>query len=192
MGQGSQANLSLPPSCFGCQRIKHSNKAHLKVWVSRERNRCGGEAARATESDTGPKLSKVLHGDVKSDGRESLGQAVGAQGVLIQPECFRGCSIPKFCSHATVASTTCGESVERLTCMSQVPRGLIVTASKASAPQKLPNLFLKRPRSNPVKPTHASIRESGRTAARVGSRCWSGRRPGGTVLPERSGVASRP
>jgi len=28
------------------------------------------------------------------DGCESLGQEVGAQGVLAQPECVRGCSIP--------------------------------------------------------------------------------------------------
>jgi len=28
------------------------------------------------------------------DGCESLGQEVGAQGVLAQPECARGCSIP--------------------------------------------------------------------------------------------------
>jgi hypothetical protein len=35
----------------------------------------------------------------------------------------------------------------------QVPRGSIVTASKAFAPQKSPNLCLKRRRSNPDQPT---------------------------------------
>jgi len=48
----------------------------------------------AVESATSPELAKDPFGNGRIDGCESLGQVEGAQGVLIQPECVRGCSIP--------------------------------------------------------------------------------------------------
>jgi len=47
--------------------------------------------AKAAESATPPELSKGPSVTSVSDGCGSLGQVVGAQGALIQPECFRGC-----------------------------------------------------------------------------------------------------
>jgi len=44
------------------------------------------KSARAEESFTPPELSKGPSVTSGSDGNESLGQVVGAQGVLIQPE----------------------------------------------------------------------------------------------------------
>jgi len=53
------------------------------------------DPARAGESPTPPGLAKGPPATGQADGRESLGQVVGAQGVLAQPECARGCSTPQ-------------------------------------------------------------------------------------------------
>jgi len=45
----------------------------------------------AVESATSPELAKDPFGNGRIDGCESLGQVEGAQGVLTQPECVRGC-----------------------------------------------------------------------------------------------------
>jgi len=91
IGQGSQAYLSLPPSCGGVSYSKakqhgshHSSGIREEEWggvgIDESRgNRC---SAQANESIFG------------CDGCGSLGQVVGAQGVLTQPGCVRGCSIP--------------------------------------------------------------------------------------------------
>jgi hypothetical protein len=44
------------------------------------------EAVQAVESSTSPQLAKDPPVTDGADGCESLGQVVGAQGVLIQPE----------------------------------------------------------------------------------------------------------
>jgi len=49
------------------------------------------ESAKAEETATPPELSKGPSVTSVSDGCGNLGQVVGAQGALIQPECFRGC-----------------------------------------------------------------------------------------------------
>jgi hypothetical protein len=64
----------------------------------------------------------------------------------------------------------------------QVPRGSIVTASKAFAPQKSPNLCLKRRRSNPDKPTLDRIVCASKLfSGSYGDPVLEGRRPGGSV-----------
>jgi len=64
----------------------------------------------------------------------------------------------------------------------QVPRGSIVTASKAFAPQKSPNLCLKRRRSNPDTPTLDRIVCASKLfRGSYGDPVLEGRRPGGSV-----------
>jgi hypothetical protein len=48
------------------------------------------ESAKVDESSTPPDLAKGPSVTSVSDGCESLGQVVGAQGVLTQPEWVRG------------------------------------------------------------------------------------------------------
>jgi len=63
----------------------------------------------------------------------------------------------------------------------QVPRGSIVTASKAFAPQKSPNLCLKRRRSNPDQPTLVRPFAQAAVCSSYGDPVLEGRRPGGSV-----------
>jgi len=94
-GQGSQADLSLPPSCEGVSYSKQSSMAHIRVLDSARKNglrRNRREPRKAFVRLNYRKCSPVT-GD--RDGYESLGREVGAQGVLAQPECARGCSIPE-------------------------------------------------------------------------------------------------
>jgi len=49
------------------------------------------ESAKAAENATQPRaIERIPRRRVRSDGCESLGQVVGAQGVLAQPEWVRG------------------------------------------------------------------------------------------------------
>jgi len=57
-GQGSQADLSLSPSCEGVSNYKQNNKAHIKAWVSVRTKTMVGESARVEETITGPELAK--------------------------------------------------------------------------------------------------------------------------------------
>jgi len=61
--QGSQAYLSLPPSCVALATLKHSNKAHIRVRDSVRTNEMARKSARAEESVTSPELSKGDSGD---------------------------------------------------------------------------------------------------------------------------------
>jgi len=73
------------------------------------------EPARAAESITPPSLRvKTGSGDGAVDGDRSLGQAVGAQGALIQPGWIRGCEQTLVSPSSHVGDHTCGKNVERL------------------------------------------------------------------------------
>jgi len=86
MGQGSQAYLSLPPSCRGVSQSRQCSKAHIIAWDSVRTNEMRRESARAEESPTTPELAKDPPVTGRCDGFGSLGQVVGAQGALSQPE----------------------------------------------------------------------------------------------------------
>jgi len=84
--QGLQANLSLPPSCYGVATLKQGSTACIKAQDSVRKNGIAWESVRTEESATSPELAKESPVTGPFDGCESLGQVVGAQGVLTQPE----------------------------------------------------------------------------------------------------------
>jgi hypothetical protein len=86
IGQGLQAYLSLPPRCVGVSELKQRNKAHLKARYSARMKGMVRDATRVAERATTARLTKDPPVTDGVDGRGNLGQAVGAQGVLIQPE----------------------------------------------------------------------------------------------------------
>jgi len=86
MRQGSQAYLSLPPSCYGVATLKQGNTACIKAQDSARKNGIAWESVRTEESATSPELAKEPPVTGAFDGCECLGQVVGAQGVLTQPE----------------------------------------------------------------------------------------------------------
>jgi len=86
MRQGSQAYLSLPPSCYGVATLKQGSTACIKAQDSVRKNGIAWESVRTEESATSPELAKESPVTGPFDGCESLGQVVGAQGVLTQPE----------------------------------------------------------------------------------------------------------
>jgi len=65
---------------------KQSNTAHIKVRASVRTNGIARESAKTEETATPPELSKGPSVTSVSDGCGNLGQVVGAQGALIQPE----------------------------------------------------------------------------------------------------------
>jgi len=60
--------------------------AYIKALVSVRKNGVTRESVRTEESVTPPELAKGPPVTGWCDGCESLGQVVGAQGVLTQPE----------------------------------------------------------------------------------------------------------
>jgi len=91
IGQGSQADLSLPPSCEGVSYLKQNDKAHIRAWDAVRTKEVVGESVRAEETITSPELAKDRPVTDSVDGSGSLGQADGAQGALIRPGWIRGC-----------------------------------------------------------------------------------------------------
>jgi hypothetical protein len=87
------------------------------------------------------------------DGRESLGQVDGAQGVLVRPERIRGCEQTLVRRHATVVTAFLRWLRREAHMYGQVPRGSNRTVNKAFAPEDPPSLCLKKPRSDPDQPT---------------------------------------
>jgi len=86
IGQGLQAYLSLPPRCVGVSYHKASQQGSSQSQAFREdeRDGSGNDASRGKSHHS--LASERSSGDGCTDGRESLGQVDGAQGVLIQPE----------------------------------------------------------------------------------------------------------
>jgi len=131
-GQGSQAHLSLPPSCEGVSYSKaEQHGSHQSSGVREEEWVCVGigesrrkrSPTRASES-----VSPVTGG---RDGCGSLGQEVGAQGALARPERARGCSIPSLPLRYVGENRT---NVERLIRCCRSPRGR-KERSKGSLPK---------------------------------------------------------
>jgi hypothetical protein len=60
--------------------------AHIKAQDAARQNGIGREPTSVGESATPPELTKAPPAMGKRDGCGSLGQVVGAQGVLVQPE----------------------------------------------------------------------------------------------------------
>jgi len=139
------------------------------------------ETAQAVESDTEPKLTKVLRGDETGRRKWEPGAGGWRPGGSESTRTIQGLRHTLARRHAAVASTYV-EKTQRGSHVCPGAARLNETTNKAFAPQELPRLCQKRPRSNSEKPTHVSACESEQTAARVGTRCWSGRRPGGSVL----------
>jgi len=83
IGQGSQADLSLPPSCVGVSysKAKQHGSHHSPGRREAERGSVGIDASRGNRRPSW--TNERIFG---FDGCGSLGQAVGAQGVLTQPE----------------------------------------------------------------------------------------------------------
>jgi hypothetical protein len=86
IGQGLQAYLSLSPRCVGVSEHKTAQQGSSQSLASARMKVVVREAAQVVESATPAGLAKGPPVTESSDGRESLGQADGAQGVLIQPE----------------------------------------------------------------------------------------------------------
>jgi len=86
IGQGLQADLSLPSSCKGVSQSRQCIKAHIIAWDSVRTNEMGRKSTKVEESPTAPELTKGPPATGVRDGCESLGQVEGAQGALCQPE----------------------------------------------------------------------------------------------------------
>jgi len=93
---------------------KQSITAHIIAQDSARTNEMVRESAKAEESPTSPELAKGPSVTSQSDGCESLGQAVGAQGALIRPERFRGCEHTSVRRRAVPATTSMVSHTERL------------------------------------------------------------------------------
>jgi len=66
--------------------IKQSSMAHVIAQDAARQNEDVRDPTQVGESSPSPELSKAPPVTGQRDGRGSLGQVVGAQGVLVQPE----------------------------------------------------------------------------------------------------------
>jgi len=187
-GHNKPGVASLPQSCrqvvLARATLKHNNKAHLRVWGS----------VRMKESGVGKRplgrgkrhLTRANERSLRRryghDGRESLGQADGAQGVLIQPEWIRGCELTWLAATLRWRPRYCGSGVEGSYVCPGAAR-LKWTATKALAPEESDRpVSEKAPGEIRFRPTLDRCRVTTTAAARMGTRCRSGRRPGGSEL----------
>jgi len=86
MGRGRKHTLACRQVARALATLKQGSKAYITSLDSVRKNEIARESMRIEESATSPELAKDPPVTGRCDECESLGQVVGAQGVLTQPE----------------------------------------------------------------------------------------------------------
>jgi hypothetical protein len=89
-GHNRPVVASRPKTCrqvaMAIANNKQSSMAHVIAQDAARQNADGRDPTQVGESASSPELTKASPATGQRDGRGSLGQVVGAQGVLVQPE----------------------------------------------------------------------------------------------------------